>query len=271
MPEGDTIHRAASRLANALTGHSVTRFEAPRLVAPGPAPGTTVEEVEARGKYLLIHFDDGLTLETHMRMTGSWHLYRPGERWRRPRSTLRALVATDRWEAVCFSAPHVVLVDRNRRGGRGRDGTDHLGPDLCRADPDLDEVVRRLDERRPSTDPIAVALLDQRVFCGVGNVYKSEVLHACGVHPDTPVAALGPDLRRCLAGTAHRLLRANLGGGPRVTVSGGLAVYGRRGEPCRRCGAPVERAVHGEHARSTYWCPRCQPAPGPSREVPAPI
>jgi endonuclease-8 len=99
------------------------------------------------------------------------------------------------------------------------------------------------------------------VFCGVGNVYKSEVLHACRIHPDTPVSAVGPDQRRCMVETAHRLLRANLDGGPRETVPGGLAVYGRRGEPCRHCRTPVQRAVHGEHARSTYWCPGCQPAP----------
>jgi len=109
--------------------------------------------------------------------------------------------------------------------------------------------------------PIAVALLDQRICCGVGNVYKSEVLHAEGLAPQTPVELVGPELRAKLVITAHLLLRANLGGGPRVTVRGGLAVYGRKGESCPRCETLVERIVQGEHARSTYWCPGCQHSP----------
>ena len=110
----------------------------------------------------------------------------------------------------------------------------------------------------PST-PTKVALLDQRVACGVGNVYASEVPFAERVHPATPVGELDAATRRRLLATANRLLVANLQGGPRTTVPGGLAVYGRRGKPCRRCGTPVQSGRLGEQARSTYWCPRCQP------------
>jgi endonuclease-8 len=264
VPEGDIIHRTAQRLAPVLTGRPVVRFRAARLAQRGPVPGTLIEGVEAQGKYLLVHFADGTVLETHMRMTGSWHLYRPGERWRRSPRAARAVIETGEWVAVCFSAPHVVLRPRGGdagAAGRGRAGVGHLGPDLCSPDPDFGEVERRLEQLAVPGTPIVDVLVDQRLFCGVGNVYKSEVLFAVGIHPDTPLGQLGPDRRRQLIGTAHRLLRANLGGGDRVTVPGGLAVYGRKGEACRACGTMVERGLRGPHHRSTYWCPRCQPAP----------
>lgn len=309
MPEGDTIHRTATRLAGALQGRALTRFDAPRGLdrparrpgaTPGPTPGsvvgsaggptlgTVIEAVEARGKYLLIRFGDGSMLETHMKMTGSWHLYRPGERWRRPPSTVRVVVGTDEWLAVCFAAPHAVLhrpaAPSPAPSGPGEPsgpmpvvrpepGPTHLGPDLCRPDPslpeaDLAEIVHRLRTLVPPDTRIDTALLDQRLFCGVGNVYKSEVLAAAGLHPATPLAAVGDDTRRHLAAIAHRLLRANLGRTDRVTVPGGLAVYGRAGRPCRRCGTPIQRALTGPHHRSTYWCPVCQP-PAPTPD-PAP-
>ena len=258
MPEGDTIHRAAARLRAALDGATVAAFRAPRLVQPGPGAGTVIDGVEARGKYLLVHFADGWTLETHMRMTGSWHLYRTGERWRRSAAAARAVIETESgWVAVCFAAPEVRLVRRN--GGE----TGHLGPDLCTAAPDLALAVRRFD-LLPSEALVADALLDQRVCCGVGNVYKSEVLFACGVHPLAPVGGIDGAGRLELVTTAHRLLRRNLGPGGRVTVDGvrgGLAVYNRRDRPCIRCGQAVAYAKVGRHRRGTYWCPACQPAP----------
>lgn len=259
MPEGDTIWRTAGRLRPALAGKTIARFEAPRLAVAGPSEGTLIDAVEAKGKYLLVHFGDGSTLETHMKMSGSWHLYRAGERWRRSPRGVRALIeTTEQWQAVCFDAPVVELVRR-------RSGPTHLGPDLTSPDPDLALALERFALAEAGT-PIAVALLDQRICCGVGNVYKSEVLHAERLDPRVPVEQVDPALRSTLLATAHRLLRANLGGGPRVTVPTGLAVYGRRGEPCPRCQAPVERIVQGEHARSTYWCPSCQSVPSPGRQ-----
>ncbi|MEZ5410321.1 MAG: DNA-formamidopyrimidine glycosylase family protein [Acidimicrobiales bacterium] len=290
MPEGDTIHRTASRLAGALVGRVLTRFDAPRgLDRPGrsgppaagsaaPGPGSLIEAVEARGKYLLIRFGDGSVLETHMKMTGSWHLYRPGERWRRPPSTVRVVVGTDEWLAVCFAAPHAVLHRPSVRArtdpAQAPPGPTHLGPDLCREDaalPDADvaEILHRLRTLVAPDTRLDTALLDQRLFCGVGNVYKSEVLAAAGLHPATPLAAVDDGQRRQLATIAHRLLRANTGRTDRVTVPGGLAVYGRAGRPCRRCGTPIERALTGPHHRSTYWCPACQSAPG-AAAAPAP-
>jgi len=262
VPEGDTIHRAAARLRPVLEGQEIVQFRAHRLAVKGPEPGTVIEVVEARGKHLLVHFADGWVLQTHMRMTGSWHLYRTGERWQKPAHAARALIEVgpdaadgDRrgWVAVCFSAPVVELVRQAR--------TAHLGPDLCRPDADLTEAVRRMGALDPAT-PLAEALLDQRVCCGVGNVYKSEVPFALGVHPLTAVGDLDGDTRQQVVATAARLLQANLTTTARTTVAGpagSLAVYGRRREPCRRCGTPVKRAVTGPMARSTYWCPTCQP------------
>jgi len=264
MPEGDTIARTARSLDGALAGRTLTRFEAPRLLGATPRPGTTVDGVDARGKHLLVRFGDGRVLHTHMQMTGSWHLYRPGARWRKPAHLARVVLEVDDGTvAVCFSAPTVEMLTgdlralgpRARRGGAG---LATLGPDLCRADADLDEAVRRLGTLDPATE-VAVALLDQHVAAGVGNVYKSEVCFACGVDPCTPVGALDAAARRHLFETAASQLRANLDTGRRATVPGGLAVYGRAGRGCRRCGDRVRRVRQGPVPRSTYFCPTCQP------------
>jgi endonuclease-8 len=266
VPEGDTIHRTAARLRPALEGKTVASFTGARLVQSGPASGTVIDGVEAKGKYLLVHFGDGTTLETHMKMSGSWHLYRVGERWRRSASAARAVIETEEgWVAVCFSAPHVTLV-------ASWSGPDHLGPDLCSPTPDLAAAVERFTLTDAAT-PLAVALLDQRICCGVGNVYKSEVMFACRLHPLTPVGAIDVTARRDLVTTAHTMLRQNLESGPRSTVvvdgKKGLAVYGRKGLPCVVCGDTVRRATHGEHARSTYWCDRCQQDPNDSGVISA--
>ncbi len=267
MPEGDTIFRTARTLDQALAGRVLARFEARRLVHRPFPPGTRVVRVEARGKHCLIHFDDGRALRTHLRMSGSWHLYRPGERWRRQPAAARAVVevtpgAGDErgWVAVCFSAPVVELAT----AGAPASGTAHLGPDLCRPDPDLDEALRRVERLSGPQRPVVDVLLDQRIAAGVGNVYKSEVCFACRVHPGAPIATLDPDLRRRLLSTAAEQLRANLDHPDRATLDGGLAVYGRAGRACRRCATPIAWARMGEDHRATYWCPTCQPGPGPT-------
>ena len=256
MPEGDTIFRAAARLHGALAGHRLVRLEAPRASGPRPPVGTIIDSVDAVGKHLLVSFADGIVLRTHMRMSGSWHVYRPGERWQKPVHLVRALVEVDDWVAVCFSAP-VVELERSPAVG-------HLGPDLCRPDADLDECVSRMATQADPGTELADVLLDQRIACGVGNVYKSEVCWACRVSPRAPIGAIDEVTRRELLETATRQLRANLGAGPRQTVSGApgaLAVYGRAGQACRRCGHPIRVARTGPYARSTYWCPTCQPPP----------
>ena len=273
MPEGDTIFRAARTLHRALAGHPVTRFESvfPTLTRTDEAAsvrGRTVERVQARGKHLLIFFSGGLVLRTHMRMHGSWHIYRPGERWQRPRHEMRILIETPDMHAVAFSVPVAELVPA---GSLERDTVlRSLGPDPLAEDFDPAEAARRIAARRGTA--IADALLDQSVVAGIGNIYKSELLFLARVSPFADAGALDPeDITRILA-LASKLMRANVSetAGAGIVTYRGLRrtagrdpgarhwVYGRHGKPCRRCGAPVVRRRQGEHLRSTYWCDRCQ-------------
>ena len=259
MPEGDTIHRAAARMRPVLEGRILTRFEAPRLVGDRPRPGERIEMVEARGKHLLVAFDGGLTLRTHMKMTGSWHLYDSGARWQKPAHLARVTLEVDSgWTAVCFQAP---VVETYHRAAGEPAPLATLGPDLTAPTPDLVAAVARAETLSAPDTEIAEVLLDQRVAAGIGNVYKSEVLFLHGIDPFTPVGALDPAELTQLYRTAHELLRANLGRARRATYRGGLAVYRRAGQPCPRCGTPVRTRRQGAMARATYWCPACQTSP----------
>ncbi len=261
VPEGDTLYKAAARLKPALQGHVLTRFEAPRLRGDAPKLGERVDLVEARGKHLLVHFDGGLVLRTHLRMSGSWHVYRERERWRKPAYLARAVVGTDSgWLAVCFQAP---VVETYHRGGAEPTPLATLGPDLCLAgslaDDVLDQVLARAAQLAAAGTTLGEALLDQRIAAGIGNVYKSEACYAVGLDPATAIELVTDDERRRVWTVAARQLQANLGHAERRTHPAGLAVYGRRGLPCHRCGTPVRMTRHGDQARSTYWCPSCQP------------
>lgn len=253
MPEGDTLYRIAGRLRPALIDQPLVSFHAPRLMGPHPSPGAAVASVEARGKYLVIGFDDGIELQVHLRMRGSWHLVRAGAPWSRPRHQARVVIEVPGWVAVCFNAPVV----RSTRGPAG--GPHHLGPDLCRDGADLAAAARRMGTIPQPHTAVADVLLDQRVAAGIGNVFKSEVLWACRSDPFQVVGRLDADARATLVDTAARLLRANRDtAGPRRTVASGLAVYGRAGGACLRCGTTIRMRRHGPQARSTYWCPSCQ-------------
>jgi endonuclease-8 len=264
VPEGDTIHRAARALHAALTGRTVTHFESvlphlTRVDADRPLRGRTIERVEARGKHLLIRFSGDLVLRTHMRMHGSWHIYRPGERWQRPHRDMRITLRTDAFEAIGFNIPVAVFLTGAELE---RDETIRaLGPDPLADDFDAREAGRRITAR--DDVPIADALLDQRAIAGLGNVLKSEVLFACRVRPFTPAHALSPAQIEQIVKTAAKFLRASTTAGVRRTTtrddpSARLWVYGRAGKPCRRCGTPISRARTGRAVRATYWCDHCQ-------------
>ncbi len=270
MPEGDTIFRTARTLRHVLAGRALTSVQTAGPVLGEPPPvGVEVTGVTARGKNLIVAFSDGSTLYTHMRMTGSWHVYRPGERWRKPARRARVVLENAHFTAVCFSAPVVEflaagVVERDRR-------LHSLGPDLLDPAPDLVEARRRL--RALDGRTIAEALLTQSAVAGIGNVYKSETLFLCGVHPEAPAGGLDDDTLDHLLRTASELMRRNIGGGWRVTRENRdgrrLWVYGRKGEPCARCGETIRLGRHGLAARSTYWCPGCQPlSAGASRTPP---
>lgn len=277
MPEGDTIFRAARALRRALAGRTITRFESmfPRLNRideDEPISGRMVEGVDSRGKHLLIRLSGNLTLRTHMRMKGSWHIYRRGERWMRSRRDTRIVLEAGDIVAVGFSIPDAEAFatdaeSKNRELGR-------LGPDLLDAGFDREEAVKRLRSRMAVA---ADALLDQTVMAGVGNVYKSEVLFLCGVHPSRIAATLGHEELCALVETARELLIRNVSparrrAGRRTTTNrldpaAKLWVYGRRSRGCRRCGTTILADLIGKDARLTFWCPTCQPRdPGPNHQ-----
>lgn len=245
MPEGDTIHRTAKRLRGALVGRALVRLEVRHTTIR--KPGVRIADVEPVGKHLLIGFSDGTTLRTHLRMTGSWHLYRTGERWKKPAHLARAVVEAGGWTAVCFAAPVVELEPTATSATR----VAHVGPDLTR--PDLSEHDLAAAVGRMTDGEIGAVLLDQRVASGIGNIFKSETLFVCGVDPFRPAGTLDEATRYRLLTTASKLLRASVNDGSRPRN-----VYGRSGQPCRRCGTPVRAQRQGEQARTTYWCPTCQ-------------
>jgi endonuclease VIII len=262
MPEGDTIHRAAASLRAALFGRTLTKVDLPRHPPPWPAVGANVTGVEARGKHLLIRTSDGLVLHTHQMMTGSWHLYSPGERWRKSPRAARAVLGVRGVTAVCFASPVVEVLDE--RALARHPALRRLGPDLCDPNADVDEALVRFGRLSAPERTVGETLLDQRIACGVGNVYRCDVLFLHGLHPATPVGEVDEPTRRSLLTRAGELLRANLGpSASRTTVTGApdgtLWVYGRGGEPCRNCGTPIRSGHLGEQARLVYWCPTCQP------------
>ena len=284
MPEGDTIFRSARAVGRALAGKRVVRFET--ALAPlasvddnTPIAGRIVERVESRGKWLLIHLSGDLILVTHMLMSGSWHIYRAGERWRRPGRDMRVVLATEDFEAVAFNVPVAKFYTERtlaRNSAIPALGPDLLGSATLDAGFDSTEAERRLLEH--GDEEIANVLLNQRVMAGLGNVYKSEVLFACCVHPYRLVSTLSRAEIDCLIERSQRFLAANMKesadagivtytGARRTTRAADSAarlwVYRRRGKQCRRCGTPILMRKQGPGARSTYWCPTCQPeSPG---------
>ena len=267
MPEGDTLARIAVALRPYLAGRVVTGARA-RL--PGPQVslivGQKIDAVDAAGKNLLIKFDGGLELRTHLGLHGSWHRYRPGETWRRPPSRAALVIEVPGAVAVCFDAPVVELFER--RAEVVHPTISMLGPDLLDDDFNVDEAVRRLQDKSRAETEIGEAILDQRAVAGVGNVYKSEVLFIEKVNPFEKVGKLDTaTLERTLT-TARALLQANARSdapaGRTTTVDpktgkklapSRLWVYDRAGRPCHRCGSIIRSDSQGaELPRVTYWC-----------------
>jgi endonuclease-8 len=267
MPEGDTIFRTARTLQHALAGQTVTRFETvlPKLArvdCDTPLAGRTVESVESRGKWLLMRFSGDLVLLTHMLMSGSWHIYRPGEAWQRGRTHMRIVVETPAMLAVAFNVP--VAEFHTARSLARREGFNRLGPAPLAAGFDPAAAVANLAARGHLE--LGLALLDQTVLAGLGNVFKSEVAFACGLSPFRKVATLTPRQLDHLIAAASQFLQANVApaSGHRRTTTGhgqrhrNLWVYGREGEPCRRCAAPIRSQKHAADGRISFFCPQCQ-------------
>ncbi len=279
MPEGDTIFRTATVLRRALAGRVVTGLE---LVAPKASAaakrrrieGGVVRKVESNGKHLLITFGtDGedIVLHTHMKMSGEWHVYRTGERWRRPPSDARVVIRTAEYIAPCFRPPIVELLAAHEVGLHPILST--LGPDVIADDFDEAEALRRL--RLEGDRDVATALLAQRTLSGVGNVFKCEALFLTRVSPYARVADLDNDTLGWIVSECRRLLRRNRGGGARRTrfalnARERVWVYDRHGQPCRECGTTIRHGPHPGEVRKSWYCPQCQGV-AEARHLPLPV
>ncbi|HET7589850.1 MAG TPA: DNA-formamidopyrimidine glycosylase family protein [Solirubrobacterales bacterium] len=251
MAEGDTILRLARRLEQTIVGATVSaNAPNPRGRAAGieRLDGRRLERAEARGKHLLLDFGE-LSLHSHLGMGGGWHVYRQGERWRRPRTSAWAVLSGGGWDAVQFGGPtlQVMTTSRLRRDPQ----IARLGPDILAEEFDEDAVAAAL-----RTDPartLGDALLDQHLVAGIGNIFKSEACFAARVDPWRPVGDLSEaELRRAVA-AARDLMREAVATGRQPHE-----VYRRRQGACPRCHGRIESRGQGDANRTTYWCPRCQ-------------
>jgi len=277
MPEGDTIFRTARNLGRALSGQPVTVFRSTyplltRFNDDTPITGQLVSSVEARGKWLLIHFSGGGTLATHMLMNGSWHIYRHGERWQQPRFNMRIVIENTQYIAVGFKCPWLKCTPpvAGPRPPLSR-------PRHRRPQPNFDSAEAALRIQAHSSEEIADVLLHQEVLAGVGNEFKSEICFVTGIHPFCRVAALTLEQIQSVVVASQRLLRTNVlvdspdtlvtyAGATRRTThasdpTASVWVYGRHGEPCRRCAEPIRRRIQGPDARVTFWCRAASPCP----------
>ena len=248
MPEGDTILRTARSLRTWLEGREITAARSRTIKAPVErVVGRRVTDVEARAKHLLVHFDSGDVLHTHMQMTGAWHVYQRGARWRRPGWQAAVVLEAGDHLAVCFDAPVVELL---REGGvEAHPSISALGPDVLVPPVDLD-AVRRRASALPDDVTVADLLLDQRVVSGIGNIYRCEALFARRVNPWVPRSALPDAELDALVLEAGKLMAANTSRRPRA--------YGRAGRACDRCRTPIAVRPTGDQGRNVYWCPGCQ-------------
>ena len=253
MPEGDVLYRTAATLQRWLAGREVTEASS----AAAPMVGHTVARVEANGKHLLMRFDDGHVLHTHLRMTGSWHVYSRGERWQRPATQAKVTLTCGERVAVCFNAPVVELLPPGAEANHP--SLAGLGPDVLAQPLDVEHIRRRARHRPPDT-PLGELLLDQRVVAGIGNIWRCEALFLEGRSPWAPVSSLKDEELDALVSTAARIMSGNPGpSGPELSGKPRRWVYRRTGRPCRRCGTPIRSRRQGEQARTAYWCPTCQP------------
>ena len=252
MAEGDTILRAARRIEAAIGGEQLeVSAPNPRGRASGVQrlDGRTLERADARGKHLLLRFDD-LVLHSHLSMSGSWHVYRRGAAWRKPAAAAWAVLKGRDSEAVQFGGPTLRLL---KAGALRRDPTlSRLGPDILAPDFDAATVARSL--RANPDRALGDALLDQALVAGIGNIFKSEACFAARLDPWQPLGELtGEQLNRVID-AAHELMQDAVVNGRHAN-----AVYRRAGQPCSTCGAEIRSRGQGDANRTTYWCPSCQP------------
>jgi endonuclease-8 len=255
MPEGDTVFHTAAKLRQALAGKTLTRCDirVPRY-ATVDLSGQVVEEVVSRGKHLFIRVgpeDGGASIHSHLKMEGSWRIGPAGVAPHR----IRAVLGTADSLATGIDLGILEVLER----ARDQEVVAHLGPDLL--GPDWDPRLAASNLTADPGRPLAPTLLDQRVMAGVGNVYANELCFVFGRRPTARVDSVEDPLR--LAQRARDMLWLNRSRWNRCTTGDTrrgrqLWVYGRAGEPCRRCGTTIEVDDSGD--RISYWCPNCQTA-----------
>ncbi|CAA9511673.1 MAG: Formamidopyrimidine-DNA glycosylase [uncultured Solirubrobacterales bacterium] len=272
MPEGDTIHSAARRVGAALVGREILAIETPQARHrldrwPQRLSGRAVRSVDAHGKHLLVRFEGDLTVHSHLRMGGSWRVYRHGERWRRSPRRAWLIIRTPEHEVVQFDGPVLELMTDGRTRFDQRLAA--LGPDVLAPELDEADFLRRLHED-DSTRAVGDALLDQRNLAGIGNIWKSEGCYLAKLDPWRPLARVSDDEALAVVRGVRPLMRESVDRGGRVETyrptgprrsSGGERrtwVYGRGGLPCRACGTEIRARGQGDDNRTTYWCPSCQ-------------
>lgn len=257
MPEGDNLFVFARGVHSALAGKRLTYAVSTRVPLT-KLIGCAVRGARAHGKQLLIEFDNGQVLRTHLRMHGSVRIRDGGYSGPLTNPHVRWLLASEDKTVTCLDAPTIELL--HVQSLATHPVLSRLGPDVLAPELDLGEIMRRLRER----DSIAIgsAVMDQEILAGIGNIYKSESLFVAELSPFVPVAALDDAQLTKLVGTARGLMRRNLGKSRRTTPAGRVAspywVYKRSGEPCLRCGARIGMKRQDPLARSTYYCPECQ-------------
>lgn len=257
MPEGDTIYQCATRLRPVLEGQTVTVTAT--TINVEQVTGQQVEAIETQGKHLLIRFESGIAVHTHLGMQGSWHVYAADEPWRKPASRAAISLQTPKgMTAVCFTPKTLELLSRDKL--RRHRWLTRLGPDMLDPNINFQRVIANL--RRHGTLPIGEALLNQTSVTGIGNVYKSELIFLQQVDPFRAVVDFTDQQLLQLLRAGQRLMRMNLSGGPRRTRVGRDGnrawVYRRSGQPCFKCGTTIRMKRQGDLGRSTYWCPDCQ-------------
>jgi endonuclease VIII len=256
MPEGDTIRSAANRIAAALVGREIEAVETPhpryaKDAWPDKLAGRKVRAVDAHGKHLLMRFEGGLTLHSHLRMTGAWGVYPRGKRWHRGAHRAWLVIRTADHEVVQFDGPVLELMTDGR--SRFDQRLARLGPDVLAPEFDEEAFIRRL-RADDQTRGLGDALLDQRVVAGIGNIWKAEGCFAAGIDPWRKLREVADDEALAIVHAVRPLMRASVESGFPKSVQ----IYKRHGTPCPRCGTKIRARGQGDDNRTTYWCPGCQ-------------
>ena len=257
MPEGDTILSIARTLRPVLVERQLERVETPQRRHAldrweQKLGGARVAAIDAHGKHLFLRFDNGLTIHSHLRMSGRWRVFERGWDWGRRSRAAWLVLQTTTHAVVQFNGPILELMRSTRT--RFDPYLRRLGPDILAKDLDLGAILMRL-RSDDQTRPVGDALLDQRTVAGIGNLWKNESLYACRIDPWRPLGRVGDDELERVVRCARDMMKREVNHGGRL--AGGEA-FEQGGKGCRRCGERIRVRGQWDENRMTYWCPRCQ-------------